>query len=170
MALPNTLKNFNAFNDGMSFMGVIEEVKLPKLSRKFEDFRGGGMDGPIDIDVGQEKLEIEQVCGGFVVDAYKAFGITKAAGVLIRFAGAYQRDDTGATQAVEIIVRGRHKEIDPGDAKGGDKGKTTIKSSLTYYKLTVDNKEVLEIDLLSFLFKVDGTDMLEAQRKAIGLA
>ena len=170
MALPNTLKNFNAFTDGTSFMGVIEEIKLPKLSRKMEDFRGGGMDGPVDIDVGQEKLEIEQVCGGFVVDAYKAYGITKAAGVLIRFAGAYQRDDTGVTQAVEIIVRGRHKEIDPGDAKGGDKGKTTIKSSLTYYKLTVDNKEVLEIDLLSFLFKVNGVDMLEAQRKAIGLA
>lgn len=170
MALPNTLKNFNAFNDGKSFMGLIEELKLPKLSRKMEEFRGGGMDGPVDIDVGQEKLEIEQVCGGFVVDAYKAYGLTKAAGVLIRFAGAYQRDDTGDVMAVEIVVRGRHKEIDPGDAKGGDKGKTTIKSTLTYYKLTVDGKEVLEIDLLSFLFKVDGTDMLEAQRKAIGLA
>ena len=45
MALPNTLKNFNAFTDGASFMGVIEEIKLPKLSRKMEDFRGGGMDG-----------------------------------------------------------------------------------------------------------------------------
>lgn len=170
MALPNTLKNFNAFNDGKSFMGIVEEVKLPKLSRKMEDFRGGGMDGPVDIDVGQEKLEIEQVCGGFVIDAYKAYGITKASGVMIRFAGAYQRDDTGDVQAVEVVVRGRHKEIDGGDAKGGDKGKTTVKSSLTYYKLTVDGKDVIEIDLLSFLFKVDGTDMLEAQRKAIGLA
>lgn len=170
MALPNSLKNFNSFNDGKSFMGIVEEIKLPKLSRKMEDFRGGGMDGPVDIDLGQEKLEIEQVCGGFVLDAYASYGITKAAGVLIRFAGAYQRDDTGEVQAVEVVVRGRHKEIDGGDAKGGDKGKTTIKSSLTYYKLTVDNKEVIEIDLLSFLFKVNGVDMFEAQRKAIGLA
>ena len=170
MALPNTLKNFNAFLDGKSLMGIVEELKLPKLGRKMEDFRGGGMDGPVDIDLGQEKLEIEQVCGGFVLDAYKAYGITTAAGVMIRFAGAYQRDDTGEVQAVEIVVRGRHKEIDPGDAKGGDKGKTTIKSTLTYYKLTVDGKEVIEIDLLGFVFKVNGKDMLEAQRKAIGLA
>ena len=170
MALPNSLKNFNVFDDGNSFMGVIEEVKLPKLSRKMESFRGGGMDGEIEIDLGQEKLEIEQVCGGFVLDAYKAYGITKASGVLIRFAGAYQRDDTAAVQAVEIVVRGRHKEIDPGDAKGGDKGKTTVKSTLTYYKLTVDSSDVIEIDLINFIFKVDGTDMLEAQRKAIGLA
>lgn len=170
MALPNSLKNFNAFNDGKSFMGIIEEIKLPKLSRKFEAFRGGGMDGEVSIDLGQEKLEIEQICGGFVLDAYKAYGMTKAAGVLIRFAGAYQRDDTGDVQAVEIVVRGRHQEIDPGDGKVGDKGKTSIKSSLTYYKLTVDNQEIIEIDLLGFIFKVDGKDMLEAQRKAIGLA
>lgn len=169
MALPNALKNFNAFNDGKSFMGVIEEIKLPKLSRKFEEFRGGGMDGPVGIDMGQEKLEIEQICGGFVIDAYKAYGMTKANGVMIRFAGAYQRDDTGDVQAVEIVVRGRHQEIDAGDAKTGDKGKTTIKSQLTYYKLTVDGQEVIEIDLLGFVFKVDGKDQMEAQRKAIGL-
>ena len=169
MALPNSLKNFNAFNDGVSFMGIIEEIKLPKLSRKFEEFRGGGMDGPVSIDLGQEKLEIEQICSGFVLDAYKSYGATKANGVLIRFNGAYQRDDTGDIQAVEVVVRGRHQEIDGGDGKVGDKGKTTIKSSLTYYKLTVDGQVVIEIDLLGFVFVVDGVDMLEKQRKAIGL-
>lgn len=170
MALPNALKNFNFFNDGGSFMGVAEEIKLPKLSRKFEEFRGGGMDGPVSIDLGQEKMEMEFTCGGFVEDIFKQYGNTKAAGVMLRFAGAYQRDDTGDVKAVEIVVRGRHQEIDTGDAKNGDKGKTTVKSALSYYKLTVDGKEVVEIDLLAFIFKVDGKDMLEAQRKAIGLA
>lgn len=169
MALPNSLKNFNAFNNGISFMGQIEELKLPKLARKMDSFRGGGMDGSIKMDMGQEPLEIEQVCSGFVVEAYKSYGCTKADGVMIRFAGAYQREDTGIVQAVEIVVRGRHEEIDGGDAKVGDKGKTVIKSALTYYKLTVDGKETIEIDIPGFIFKVDGNDMLEAQRKAIGL-
>lgn len=170
MALPNALKNFNVFDDGISYMGVVEEVKLPKLSRKMEAFRGGGMDGEVDIDLGQEKLEIEQTLGGFVADAYRSYGITKISGKLLRFAGAYQRDDTGAVQAVEVVVRGRHAEIDPGSAKGGDKNTTTVKSSLTYYKLTVDGQDLVEIDIPGFLFKVNGVDMLEAQRKAIGLA
>lgn len=170
MALPNALKNFNVFNEGKSFMGIVEEVKLPKLSRKTEDFLGGGMVAPVEIDLGQEKLEIEQVLGGFSVDVYKQYGVTKANGVMLRFAGAYQRDDTAAVQAVEVVVRGRHKEIDPGDAKVGDKSKTVVKSALTYYKLTVDGQEIIEIDTLGFIFKVDGKDMLEAQRKAIGLA
>ena len=170
MALPNVLKNFNVFNEGRSCMGQVDEIKLPKLARKTEKFRGGGMDGEVDIDLGQEALEIEQVLSGFALDAYKQFGITSANGVMLRFAGAYQRDDTAAVQAVEVVVRGRHKEIDPGSSKSGDGGKTTVKSPLTYYKLTVDGKEVIEIDLLAFVFKVDGKDMLEAQRKAIGLA
>jgi uncharacterized protein len=170
MGLPNALKNFNLFNEGRSYMGEVEEVKLPKLSRKLEDFRGGGMDGPVGIDLGQEKIELEFTCGGFMEDVFKQYGTTKANGVMLRFAGAYQRDDTGDVKAVEVVVRGRHQEIDPGDGKSGDKGKTSVKSALSYYKLTVDGKELVEIDLLGLIFTVDGKDMLEAQRKAIGLA
>lgn len=170
MALPNSLKNFNLFNDGNSYMGVVDEVKLPKLSRKMEDFQGGGMVAPVEIDLGNEKLELEFTGGGFIEDVIKQYGATKASAVLLRFAGAYQRDDTGDVKAVEIVVRGRHKEIDPGDAKVADKGKFSVKSALSYYKLTVDGVTIIEIDVLNFIFNVNGVDMLAAQRKAIGLA
>jgi hypothetical protein len=170
MALPSVLKNFNIFNAGQSYMGVAEEVKLPKLSRKFDDFRGGGMDGSVSIDLGQEKLEAELTCGGFMSQVFEQYGCTKVDGVMLRFAGAYQRDDTAAMQAVEVIMRGRHQEIDMGGAKGGDKGKLTVKSFLTYYKLTVDNKVLIEIDILNMIFVVNGVDLLAEQRRAIGLA
>ena len=41
-------------------------------------------------------------------------------GVQLRCAAAYQRDDTQEVDSVEIIVRGRHSEIDRGEAKVGD--------------------------------------------------
>lgn len=168
--LPSVLKNFMLFNDGQSYMGQVEEVKLPKLKRKMDDFRGGGMNGPVKIDLGQEGLEIEFTCAGVMKQVFDQYGTCKADGIMLRFAGAYQRDDTCAVQAVEVVVRGRHEEIDPGDGKGGDKGKLTAKSTLTYYKLTIDGKETIEIDLLNFVEKVNGKDMLADQRKAIGLA
>jgi P2 family phage contractile tail tube protein len=170
MGLPSVLKNFNVFNDGNSYMGLAEEVKLPKLARKMDDFRGGGMNGPVEIDLGQDKLELEFTCGGIVKQVFEQYGTCKVDGVMLRFAGAYQRDDTCAVQALEIVVRGRHKEIDMGDAKAGDKGKFVVKSTLTYYKLTIDNEEVIEIDILNMIEKVGGKDRLEEQRKAIGLA
>ena len=49
MALPSKLKNFNLFNDGHSYMGQVDEVVLPKLTAKMEEWRGGGMDAPVDI-------------------------------------------------------------------------------------------------------------------------
>lgn len=170
MALPNQLKNFNAFADGISLMGVIEEVGLPKLSRKLETFQGGGMVAPVDIDLGLEKLELELTCGGFVVDMIKQFGQGKASGAMVRYAGAYQRDDTAAVQAVEIVTRGRYSEIDFGNAKVGDKSQTKSKVSLSYYKLVVDGQVLVEIDVLGFVCVINGEDLLAAQRKAIGLA
>ncbi|MEW6166052.1 MAG: phage major tail tube protein [Pseudomonadota bacterium] len=167
--LPSKLKNFNLFNDGESYMGLVEEIKLPKLKRKMEEFRGGGMNGPAKIDLGQEAMEMELTCGGLMQGVLAQYGICKADGVMLRFAGAYQRDDTCAVEAVEIIVRGRHEEIDPGDAKGGEGGKFVVKSTLTYYKLSIAGQEVIEIDLLNFVEKVKGKDVLADQRKAIGL-
>jgi len=170
MSLPSTLKNFNLFNDGASYMGIAEEIKLPKLKRKMEPYRAGGMNGPVKIDLGQEELGIEFTCGGIMEQVFKQYGITKVDGVMLRFAGAYQRDDTSVVQAVEVVVRGRHEEIDLGDAKAGDKSKLNVKSTLSYYKLTVDNKVLIEIDLLNMIEIIDGKDILADQRKAIGLA
>lgn len=168
--LPSVLKNFMLFNDGNSYMGQVEEVKLPKLKRKMDDLRAGGMNGPVKVDLGQEGLELEFTVAGALPQIFEQYATPKADGLMLRFAGAYQRDDTCAVQAVEIVVRGRHEEIDPGDAKSGDKGKTTVKSTLTYYKLSIDGRETIEIDLLNFIEKVKGKDMLADQRKAIGLA
>jgi hypothetical protein len=47
MALPRKLKYLNMFNDGLSYMGVVESVTLPKLTRKLEKYRGGGMPGSV---------------------------------------------------------------------------------------------------------------------------
>ncbi len=169
MALPRKLKNFNVFTDGLSWMGVIGEVTLPKLARKMEAWRGGGMNAEVDSDLGMEKLEAEFTYGGLVREVFNQFGITKIDGVLIRFAGAYQRDDTGDVDAVEVVMRGRYTEIDPGSSKAGDDTEFKAKASLTYYKLTINGAVVIEIDVLNMIEIVDGVDRLAEQRRAIGL-
>ncbi|MCL2876648.1 MAG: phage major tail tube protein [Betaproteobacteria bacterium] len=169
MALPRKLKNFNVFYNGYNFLGLCAEVELPKLSRKMEEYRNGGMNGPVDGDLGMEKLEMTHTYGGFMREIYRQFGIPGASGVLMRFAGAYQRDDTGDTDAVEIITRGRHGEIDPGKAKAGDDTEFKVSSSLSYLKITVNGFVEVEIDFINFIEKFGGIDRLAEQRAAIGL-
>jgi P2 family phage contractile tail tube protein len=97
------------------------------------------------------------------------FGITRHDGVLLRFAGAYQRDDTGEVDAVEITVRGRHSAIDMGTGKPGDNSQFKVTTEVSYYKMTINGNEVIEIDIMNMIERIDGVDRLADQRRAIGL-
>ena len=120
MALPTTLKNFNVFGDGNSFAGQVSEVQLPKLGRKMEAWRGGGMIGEIDADMGLEGLLLEHTYGGLMRPILSQWGLQMHDGALIRFAGAYKAEDSEAVDSVEVVVRGRHKEIDLGQLLQAD--------------------------------------------------
>lgn len=169
--LPSKLKNMNLFNDGNSYLSIAKTVTLPKLARKMEAYRGGGMDGSVKVDLGgsDDGLQIEWILGGLDLIVLRQYGAVKVDGVQLRWAGAYQRDDDGQVTAVEIIGRGRHEEIDMGDAQPGEDTEHKISTALTYYKLSIDGREVIEIDNLNFIYKVDGKDLLAEQRKAIGI-
>lgn len=169
MALPKKLKNFNLFGDGESWQGQIAELSLPKLARVAEEYRGAGMDAPVEIDMGNEKIEFEWTAGGLIDAIFDGYGHTELDGKMLRFAGAYVRDDTDETVAVEVVVRGRHREIDMGTAKPGDDNSVSVTTSCSYYKLTIDGRDVLEIDTLGFVFLVNGQDRLAAKRQAMGL-
>ena len=168
MAMPRKLKNQNLFNDGVTYIGQVGEVTLPKLVRKFEDWRGGGMDAPIKVDLGQEGLEMETTCGGFMRDVFGQFAIARHNGVMLRYAGAYQRDDTGQVDAVEVVVRGRHEEIDGGTGKAGEDTEFSVKTACSYYKLSIAGATVIEIDVQNMVEIVNGVDRLAEQRRAIG--
>jgi P2 family phage contractile tail tube protein len=67
---------------------------------------------------------------------------------------------TAAVPALlEVEMRGRITEIDPGDAKQGDDTNHTYAIKNTYYKLSVDDKPLLEIDLLNFIYKRNGENL-----------
>ena len=150
---------------------MVKSVTLPALARKMESYRGGGMNGGVKADLGMadDGLQFDWKTGGLDLISLKQFGAVNASAVALRFSGSFQQDDTGETSTVEIAVRGRHESIEMGEAKAGDDTEHGIKTTCTYYKLTVDNEEIIEIDLLNFIEKVGGVDMLEKQRSAIGV-
>ncbi|EOC0109281.1 phage major tail tube protein [Cronobacter sakazakii] len=173
MALPRKLKYMNLFNDGLSYLGVVKSVTLPKLTRKLENYRGAGMNGsaPVDFGLDDDALSMEWTLGGFPDESiWSQYGATGADSVALRFAGSYQRDDTGETVAVEAVMRGRHKEIDGGESKQGEDTETKISTQCTYFKLTMNGKELVEIDTVNMVEKVNGVDRLEQHRRNIGLA
>lgn len=169
MGAPRKLKNMMLFNDGNTYLGEVGTVTLPPLTRKTEEWRGGGMSGPVQIDHGMEAITLEWTCGGPMRDVLRQYGITTLDGVQLRFSGAYQSDSTGAVDAIEVVVRGRHTEIGFGDAQVGEDTEFSVTTACTYYKLVWNGTTEIEIDLLNMVETVGGTDRMAAIRNAIGL-
>lgn len=168
MGLPSKLKYLKVYNDGEAYMGETAEVTVPKLARKFEDYRGGGMDAPVGIDLGGEAIEFEWKIGGLLEQVYRQFGATSINALQLRFVGSYQDDNTGQTKTADITVRGRHQEIDPGSAKGGDDTEQTVKTRCAYYKLMIDGWPIIEKDEMNMMFIVNGRDLLAQHRANLG--
>lgn len=158
MSLPRKLKNMNAYVDGASYIGIIGEYTEPKLALNMEEFRGGGMIGPVMLDNGLEAMEAELTMAGHVAALVRKFGITDVNGVRLRLVGAYQADDGSRAQAVEIYLGSRFQEIDPGTAKSGDDTEHKYKTPVAYYRRVVDGRTEIEIDMLRGVFIVDGVD------------
>ena len=168
MSLPKVLKGFNVRVDGEGWLGETESIELPKLTRKTEEWRGGGMDGAVDIDMGQDKLETTVTCGGLMKAAFAHYGELSVSKVPLMFYGSYEGDD--GVSAVEIEMRGHWTEFEMGSAKSGDKTEHKFKASLTYYKLVIDGTTKIEIDLVNLVFNVEGVDRFEARRRALQLS
>ena len=172
MALPRKLKHLNIFANGTSYVGEAEDFTPAKLSRKFEAYRGGGMPGAVNIDMGLDDgaLDTSFTFSGLSDELIKLQGTPQIDGISLRFAGALQRDDTGEVDAVEIVCRGRFKELDLGTLKAGDNSQTKISMVNTYYKVLINGVVLHEIDLINMIeIGPDGVDRMAEHRKAIGL-
>ena len=172
MALPRKLKRLNVFLNGDNWVGVAEDFTPAKLSRKFEAYRGGGMGGAVNIDMGLDDgaLDVSFTFGGYGEELLRCMGEPKAEGTSIRFAGSLQRDDTGEVVAAEIVCRGRFKELDRGTLKSGDNTQAKVSMVCTYYKEIVNGQVIHEIDIINMIeIGPDGVDRMAEHRKAIGL-
>jgi P2 family phage contractile tail tube protein len=163
--IPRILKNFSLFADGRGLAGLIETLTLPTITLTMEEFRGGGMDAPVEHDMGMEKLE-----GTFQLQEYNPdiMALLGQANVQLTARGAIRRDGEDAA-AVVVNMTGMIKQKEPGDWKAGESSMPTFSYTLRYYKLTVDGREIYEIDKVNMVRRVNGVDQLATIRQAIGV-
>lgn len=165
--IPQTLYNFNLFVDGTSYAGVATQLTLPKLKVKTEDYRAGGMDAPIKMDMGMEAMDAAFSMSGVAKDVLKHFGLSDASAFKGTFRGAF-RDQKGAVVAAVATFSGTLYDVDMGDWKTGEKGETKYTVNCSYYKLEVDGATVFEIEPAAGIRMINGKDQLAEVRAALG--
>jgi P2 family phage contractile tail tube protein len=166
--LDDILKNMALFVDGRGYAGNVEELTLPKLTLKTEEFRNGGMDAPIEIELGMEKLECEFTLTKFDKAMLKLFGLASGQLTPLTIRGAVISDN-GLQTPVVVNLQGIIREMDPGNWKPGEKATLKIMVALRYYKLTHGGDVVHEIDIPNMVRKIGGVDQLATVCAALGL-
>ncbi|EFT2769162.1 phage major tail tube protein [Escherichia coli] len=169
MAIPAKLRLFTCFVNSVNNIGKVTSVTLPKLTRKTDDYQGGGMIGSVAVDLGLDSgaLDATMVVGGLVQDLLLEYG-GDLDGTLIRFTGEYYT--SGESQIVDVEMRGKFTEIDGGESKQGEDTSVTYAIKNTYYKLSIDDKPIWEIDLLNFVYKRNGENIYPSRvMSALGM-
>lgn len=168
MPVQRLLKNISLFIDGRGYAGKVDEFDPPKLTVKTEEFRAGGMDAPLEVDMGMEKLEAGLTLSGVDSGALKLFGLTTGSFAPMTLRGASQ-GETGEVEAAVIQLRGQVKEVDWGTWTPGEKAPVKLMVGVRYYKLEIAGEIVHEIDVENMKRVIDGTDQLAELRSALGL-
>ncbi len=167
--IPKILKNFNLTVNGLAYVGRVEELVLPKLSIKMEDYHMGGLDTPLQIDMGMEKLECDMTLSEYDTEVIKLFVPHRdsATAVPLTLRGAFDNEN-GVTPVV-IALLGAWKSLDFGSWKAGEKAPLKISVALVYYRLDIGGDTLVEIDINNMERHINGVEQVGAMHDAVGL-
>jgi hypothetical protein len=164
----DVLRNINLFVDGVGQAGAVEELVPPKLTMLTESMRAGGMDAALDIEMGMESLEASFTLVKYSADVLKLMGLAPGNNKPFTFRGSTISED-GTEKPVVIQMQGMLKETDPGTWKPGEAAKLKGTVSIRYYKQTIDNEVIHEIDIPNMKRIINGVDQLAQTRKNLGM-
>jgi len=168
MAAEDILKYLNLTVDGRGYAGKIEEYNPPDLTLSTEEFRGGGMDAPVDLDMGMEKLTCSFVITSYDANVLALFGVKKGSGVQLTARGSLESLD-GTTTPVIHNMHGKLISVARGTWGSGKKPSLTITQSLRYYREQHGSRTICEIDPINMMRVIDGVDQLDEHRANIGI-
>lgn len=165
MQYPRTIRNFNAFVDGVSYAGRVLEGQLPELKMTTADHRGGGMDGTIAVDMGLEKMQANITLADWIPELIKMSGTNQR---MTFRPGAMGQHDFSADSYVATLG-GWFSVVNFADLKPGNDAPLKLTFEVDYYRLLKDGDELFEIDIEAGKRVIGGTDQLAGIRAAMGI-
>lgn len=165
MPFPRTIKNYNAFVDGVGYAGRVTEGMAPAIKIKTEKHRGAGMDGSLAIDMGMEDLTASLTVVEYIPALLTLIGTRK--NLVLRPAQLGEEDFEADT--IIHTCGGRWTELDPGTLKPGDPTALKLVCAVDYYRLDMNGQTLIDIDIEGGKRVIDGVDQLAGIREAMGL-
>lgn len=166
----NRITNANIYIGENALLGRAEEIHLPDVEVITQEHKALGMVGKIELPTGFEKLEGEIKWNALYEEVAKIMANPFKAVQLQARSSIETYSAQGRTKEASLVtfLTVMFKKNPLGIYKPHNNATFTSTFTATYIKQVIDDKEVLELDYMANIFKVEDEDMLENYLKHIG--
>jgi len=162
--IPDKIYDYRTYDDDELLIGTGEEMTLPNLEPLSNTIAGGGIMGELDTPlVGMFKsIEQDMEFNSLYSDIKRYLKVGRAANLTFRAAtNTINKETSEPTMAgIRIVERGITKKVELGKLKRGEAMGAKATLELTYIAIYIDDEEVLVLDKLNGVYRVDGEDQL----------
>jgi uncharacterized protein len=164
----NIFQDFTVWINDVGKIGEAPNFQPPEINIAVEEFRGGGMDGTVEIPFGVEKIEFDFNLHTWDEQVWDNLGYGPGSiDVPITFRG-YLLTAGGAEKGVIIDTRCLIKSIKPSKVESGKKADLSVHVAANYYRHEINGRTVTEIDVFNKVTIIGGTDKSANARRILG--
>lgn len=169
--IPAVLTNAKVYNDGNELYGA-GDVEVPSFEYMTETLTGLGIAGEMTIPVlGHFKGFTSKIKWNTANDLALTLLQPKAHHLEVR--GSIQEYDAGTgafiNKAVKMLMKAMPTKGSLGKFEPAKKMDSESEFSVSYVKVWIHGKEVMEIDPFNFICNINGEDSLAEVRKNLGM-
>ncbi len=164
--LPSVLVDINCFFDDESFAGTANTMTLPKIVTKTIDVVMAGVAGDMARDIGRlEKLECEVTISDYAPRVVGLVGSRESRDEVFIARGAVDVD--GEIKTVVIRQQGFWRELEFNEWAPEKESTNKFAIDVEMFEFELDGKEIIHIDKLGNIYRVNGEDRNQAIREAL---
>ncbi|WP_373100793.1 MULTISPECIES: phage major tail tube protein [Pasteurellaceae] len=166
----NQIVNANVYIDGNSLLGKAKEFKLPDIEFEFIEHKGLGLHGTVKLPAGLNAMEGEVIWDSFYPEVRaKVYNPYKNVQLMAR-SNLQVFDSRGlvAEEPLVTIMNVAFNKTTGGSFKNKEATEHSDMFQIMSIKQLLGGKEILHVDVLANIYRVNGQDVLQKYRTNIG--
>lgn len=170
MRVDNGTVNFAVYEDATEYFGMAE-ITLPEISQITEEVKGAGISGSFNAAfVGH--IEAMSLTLNFRSVTNDAIKLAEPRNHRLDLRASQQSYDNASGKFIQTAIKHvlvvTPTKFSPGKLAPAASAEASGEYSVTYFATYIDGVKQLEIDIINFIYIVNGTDYLAEVKKALG--